>query len=387
MDSLFDSISFSRRDYMRLSACGALTAALAQSSSSAEAAPPQSPTERLTLEHCLQLTPFDMAQRSTLAINSHRFLLQSADSIKDGGLRKAVSQIIQQPAPLVLGRFLTNDAKEAVKQQLVADGLLKPEIAVSQLFPPAKSVNEPAQPFLSAPGSGYMSHHAYPGGLNVHVALNVRSSLGLFAGYHDTFGVSLNRDTVLAAQLLHDLHKPWVFQWQTDGSLLPEYTVAGTGAHHILSIAESLHRGIPADVVIAQASAHDHPGTPADEEKVVGYLKAGAIIAGINPTQAGLLTSDGKTVALPRKIESFVTHLGDHDWILSVPAAQWTIALLGEIAREDYKMTAEDLKSAKFNGFRNYVFSQTTMIGLHQTHAMAGRDAVRSTVHNLVVPL
>jgi hypothetical protein len=219
------------------------------------------------------------------------------------------------------------------------------------------------------------------------VALNVRSSLGLFAGYHETFGFTLDRDVVLAAQLLHDLHKPWVFQWQTDASALPEYTVAGTGDHHILGIAESLYRGLPPDVVVAQACAHDNPGTPEDEAKVVGYLKAGAIIAGVNPVLAGLLTSDGKTVVQPRKIEGFVTHLGDHDWVLAVPAAHWTIDLLGEIAREDYQMTAADLKTAKFNSFRNYVFSQTTMIGLHQTHAMGGRDAVRASVHALVEPV
>jgi hypothetical protein len=218
------------------------------------------------------------------------------------------------------------------------------------------------------------------------VALNVRSSLGLFSGYHDTFGIALDRDVVLAAQLLHDLHKPWVFQWQTDASSLPEYTIAGTGGHHILGIAESLFRGLPPDVVVAQASAHDHPGTPEDEAKVVGYLRAGAIIAGINPIRAGVLAHDGATVSLPRKIEGFVTHLGDHDWILAVPAAHWSIDLLGEIAAEDYKMATDDLKSAKFNGFRNYIFSQLTMIGFHQMHAMAGRDAVRAAVHNLVAP-
>jgi hypothetical protein len=97
--------------------------------------------------------------------------------------------------------------------------------------------------------------------------------------------------------------------------------------------------------------------------------------------------SGGTTVFLPRTIESFVTHLGDHDWILAVPAAHWTIDLLSEIAAEDYQMSAFDLKSAKFNAFRNYVFSQTTMIGLHQTYALAGRDAVRKAVHTLVVPV
>ena len=38
----------------------------------------------------------------------------------------------------------------------------------------------------------------------------------------------------------------------------------------------------------------------------------------------GLLEKDGKTLPMPRRIEGFVTHLADHDWVISVPAAQWT---------------------------------------------------------------
>jgi hypothetical protein len=386
MDKSLDSNSYSRRDYLRLSAFGALAATAAQLPSPAMAAPAVETPARLTLDQCLRLSPLEMAEKSAIVVGANHFLLKSADGIKDRGLRTTVGQILRQPAPTVLTRMRSDDEKEAIRQQLLAEGLLKTDVTVDRLFPPSTNPNEQPQPFLSAPGSGYTSHHAYPGGLNVHVALNVRSSLGLFSGYHDTFGIALDRDVVLAAQLLHDLHKPWVFQWQTDASSLPEYTIAGTGGHHILGIAESLFRGLPPDVVVAQASAHDHPGTPEDEAKVVGYLRAGAIIAGINPIRAGVLAHDGATVSLPRKIEGFVTHLGDHDWILAVPAAHWSIDLLGEIAAEDYKMATDDLKSAKFNGFRNYIFSQLTMIGFHQMHAMAGRDAVRAAVHNLVAP-
>ena len=54
----------------------------------------------------------------------------------------------------------------------------------------------------------------------------------------------LDRDVVLASQLLHDLHKPWVFQWQADGTCRKEEPLAATGEHHVLSIAESLRRGL-----------------------------------------------------------------------------------------------------------------------------------------------
>ena len=40
------------------------------------------------------------------------------------------------------------------------------------------------------------------------------------------FGLKLDRDVVLASQLLHDLHKPWVFQWQADGTCRKEEPLA-----------------------------------------------------------------------------------------------------------------------------------------------------------------
>lgn len=81
----------------------------------------------------------------------------------------------------------------------------------------------------------------------------MRLSAAIHEYYEKTFNFALDRDVVLAAQLLHDLHKPWVFQWQKDASSRTEETLAGTGEHHILSIAESLNQGLPAEVVVAQA--------------------------------------------------------------------------------------------------------------------------------------
>ncbi|WP_299722579.1 hypothetical protein [Megasphaera sp.] len=55
----------------------------------------------------------------------------------------------------------------------------------------------------------------------------------------------------LAGQLLHDIMKTFVFQWQPGGASLKEYTIAGQGAHHVLSIAESMYRSLPAEEVVA----------------------------------------------------------------------------------------------------------------------------------------
>ncbi|WP_337517955.1 hypothetical protein [Megasphaera sp.] len=55
----------------------------------------------------------------------------------------------------------------------------------------------------------------------------------------------------LAGQLLHDIMKTFVFQWQPRGASLNEYTSAGQGAHQVLSIAESMYRSLPAEEVVA----------------------------------------------------------------------------------------------------------------------------------------
>lgn len=386
MDHLFTDKDMSRRAFLRLSACAAGAAALTQVPGLAFGAGAPQAAAAVALEECLQLSPLAMAEKSAAGQAGYRFLLAAADEIADRSLRAAVDGILRSPAPTLMARYRGEEEREALRQALVSAGLLNAAVTAEQLLPPLAAPDQAPQPFAAAPGSGYASHHAYPGGLAVHTALNVQSSLGLYKGYFDTYGFKLNRDTVLAAQLLHDLAKPWVFQWREDAASLPEYTIAGTGAHHILGIAESIHRGLPAEVVVAQASAHDNAGTPADEARLVGYIKAAAIIAGQDPVAAGLLAPGAATVALPRRIEAFVTYLGDHDWVISVPAAKWVIGLLEVLAVADYGLKAADLKAGRFNTFRNYVFSQATMIGLYQTYASGGQESLRAAVRTIVVP-
>lgn len=387
MDNLFADKELSRRAFLRLSACASGAAVLTQVHGlTFGAAPGEAACGRISMEECLSLAPQAMAARSAVVQAGYKFLLAAADEIADKGLSETVNEILLSPAPTLMAEYQTDKDRDGLRRKLVDAGLLKAAVAVDQLFPPLARPDRPPQPFVSAPGSTYDSHHAYPGGLVVHTALNVKSSLSLCQGYHDTYGVLLDRDVVLAAQLLHDLHKPWVLQWREDGATLPEHQIAGAGAHHILSLAETIYRGLPAAVIIAQASAHDNAGTPADEARLVGYIKAAAIIAGKDPVAAGLLAANGATVALPRRIEPFVTYLGDHDWNFSVPAARWTIGLLEVLAVADYGMSAADLKNGRFNTFRNYVFSQATMIALYQTYVVGGSDGLRAAVHGLVGP-
>lgn len=338
------------------------------------------------LEECLALAPRDMAERSAPVGRAWKYLRATAATIKNPGLRAKVMAVLDDPAPTLLAR-LDSQARSEVFQELTAKGWLKDrEDGPDTFLPPARDARRAPQPFLSAPGSGYQSHHSYPGGLVTHTAANVRISLSILEAYAEVSGFAPDRDTVLAAQLLHDLHKPWVFQWDASGESRAEKTLAGTGEHHVLGVAESIARGLPAEVVVAQACAHTHPGAEKDEAQVVGWLSAAAVLAGTDPARAGLLAPDGRTLPLPRRVEGFVVHLGDHDFVFSVPAAKWTIATLREVAEKQYGLGGADLAGAKFNALRNYAFSQLTAEALYREYSLAGAEGLARAVARAVRP-
>ena len=386
MSSLMDNMNLdcNRRDFLKMSASA--MAALAATSlafpASAKAAPIKS--TKISLQACLSMDPVTMAEKSSQVKTAYDYLLKTANDIQASGLRHSTIEILRNPAPRLMELYPTEAEKEQVKQQLVALGYLKSSAAYDEFLPPCKSTTRSLIPFYAAPGSGYGSHHSYPGGLATHVAVNVKAALGFFSAYKDVYSLPMSRDTVIVAQTLHDLHKPWVFQWQKNGASRTEYPIAGTGSHHILSLAELIHRQFPAEVIVAQACAHNHPGTPDDEKEVVNWLKAAAILANQDGVSLGLLAKDGQTLPLPRRTEGFITHLGDHDWVLSVPAAKWMIAKLGEIAKQEYRMTAADLQTQTFYAFRNYVFSQATLEQLYIIWTGQGEAALIETVKAMV---
>lgn len=316
-------------------------------------------------------------------MNAWESIKTTGNKINNPSLRSKVLDILHNPAPTLTRRIGTSEKKEIWKE-LTAKGLLN-DVSFADFLPPSSSATTVPQPFYSAPGSGYGSHHAYPGGLATHTNVNTQVSLAIYKGYQDVYGYLLDRDVVIAAQLLHDLHKPWVFQWQKNGASRTERKFAGTGEHHPLGVAESIVRGLPATVCVAQACAHNHPRTPEDEAKVVGWITTAAIIAGVDPVQYGLLEKGGASLPLPRRQEGFVCHLGDHDWVLTVPAAQWTIPLLKTIAQRDYGIKAADSKP--FNKLRNYVFSQATIMKLYQIYASEGEHSLTRTIHSIVSPV
>jgi hypothetical protein len=350
---------------------------------------------KVSLAECLAMTPQDMAKSSKLVMDSWDYIRVGVSTIRDKEIRDKVMGMIENPAPTFVKNMADEASKKAAYDKLTSAGLIK-DVAFEAFLPPTNSPDRSPQPFLSAPGSGYGSHHAYPGGVITHTALNLKVSLALHDGYKDIYDFEMDRDAVVASQVLHDLHKPWVFQWEASNASRTELPLAGTGEHHCYSVAESIYRGLPADICVAQACAHNHPGSDKDEEGPLSWLKAAAVLAGVDPVKHGLLDASEKTLPLPRKMEGFICHLGDHDWVLTVPAAKWTIPVMAEIAGEKYglqmpgdpkNVTPEEAEHVKkFNALRNYVFAQATIMTLYNVYSTKGKEALTDMVTSIVIP-
>ena len=212
------------------------------------------------------------------------------------------------------------------------------------MFPPVLNENTKCpqlpQPFFSAPEStSVFGHHSYPGSLPIHESNNDVADVHLAAEYREVHGhagphgfpvidaddlestgrhshrgsdrdrvdIFIDEDLIVGAPLWHDWAKSIVFQWNADGTEFTELNFGGTGtndnfgaagdsrtgAHHIITIAEEMSRGLSPAFVITMACAHSAP-TSGNEYKVVNWLRAGAIIAQIDPLAKGYLYMDSK---------------------------------------------------------------------------------------------
>jgi hypothetical protein len=292
---------------------------------------------------------------------------------------------------------VTEEVKLSILAKLKEEGLL-PEGGDPQtgIFPPLRNDGGecPHLPLTlsAAPGSGFGSHHSYPGGLAAHEAFNQRNAMNLAALYRTQYGKDtlINQDWVMGSPAWHDWAKMMVFQWNADGTIFDEYNFGGTGradnyrapgdsrtgAHHILGLAETMARGLPPGLVITQASAHAAP-TMGNEYKVVNWLRAAALIARIDPAAKGYLVidKDGKWRLPPLNhlwdgldlnqngqvnflVEYQIHNLSDADFVESIPAVSNAELLLRAVAKQFGYDPAE---TAVYNNeFRNVVLA---MIG------------------------
>ena len=389
-----------------------------------------------------------LADSSPLVRSANQFLIGQARKIRQASVRNQTLDILTNTHSCAKHRvgLAADSAKDAVIAQLTAAGLVNPADATSfpgglrtAIFPPVldESSNCPQlpQPFRSAPGSAFAGHHSYPGGLPVHVSNNDVSDVHLAAQYQSVYGntaahglpqvdqdadedmsgrgdLAIDNDTILAAPIWHDWAKSIVFQWNADGSEFAEFNFGGagstdawgaagdsrTGAHHILSIAEAMSRGLPPLLVITQACAHSAP-TSGNEYKVVNWLHAAAIIARIDAVAAGYLDTDSAGhLRLPAldalgsidltaagqtnlRAEYTLHNLSDADFTYSGPAVASVAVVLAQLAAE-FGYDAGD--TARYNtAYRNPALSYLSAERLLIIYSDQGANGVRRELRRL----
>lgn len=247
-----------------------------------------------------------------------RSLAEEARKLHNHDWQVMALQILDRPRfTVIAGR---KSEEKAIVQALQADGLWDEKNGTPAsgglLFP----TNDP-MPFIASAGGPWTVHHAYPGGLVYHTLFNLKSGLSYAKNYQAVYGVRPDLDLIRASAIWHDSAKTMTLPWKDDGSVPDgEQTIANTAAHHIFAVAEALYRKLPAKFVVVLASAHEAPAPAASRTKLIGFLKAGARIAGV-PFEAAGLTADGKDLAIA-PIEAFIHHFDDGDYDLTIASCQ-----------------------------------------------------------------
>ncbi len=374
-----------------------------------------------------------ISRSSPLAKRSFAYLLRQAATIDDPHLRSETVDALGNRLTCVRHRAgMTLPIKKAVLKNLADAGLIDandetsfPGGLVEGVFPPvldeASQCPRLPQSFIAAPGSAFGGHHSYPGGLAVHEMNNEISAINLAAQYREVYLAPsrdtqgpISNDVIVAAPLWHDWAKVLVFQWHDDGTELAELNFGGngrtdhdgapgdsrTGAHHILGLAESMKRKLPADFVITQASAHSSPSM-GNEYKVVNWLRAAAIVAQIDPVGAGYLAVDREgqlrlpalrqlrglelnsaSPQLPNLLAEYSIHyLSDSDFTYSAPAIHAAELILQKLAAE-FGYDPADVKPYN-NHYRNVVLSNLSAERLLMIYSQKGIEAVRTELRSL----
>jgi hypothetical protein len=354
------------------------------------------PTRRL--EEIVAMSPEDMARASPLVSGIYNELLQTAASLEDPGYRRLMTECIVDPKVTFLEMYRSDGDRRRLFDEMVRLGFFNPEDDPDYVWP--RGHMDP-QTYLTAPSSHNDFYNAHPGGLAVTVAYNIRMADAYTQNYRQVYGVPANRDLPVAALLVHEYPKVWLYQWQQDGSWLEEPRTVYDDtwhAHCIYVTAELMHRRYDARIVMAMAAAHQLSFLEASMdgrrvvtnwrglERVAHFIKAAAVMAQVDPVDYGLLErKNGDMVLAPQPAEQWVTHLADMNWPYAMGAAHlFTWPMLKQIAADDLGMSQTDLDGRPFNQLKNYVWSQLGQIALYEILVREGFDAARSTVNRLV---
>src|SRR5262249_22565115 len=110
----------------------------------------------------------DLARTSTRIMEASEATLAMAGALLEPLLPTKTVEILRNPRTTYRLRSPSPADKAAVREELLAAGLITDRVTVDGIFPPVGDAHEAPQAFWSAPGSTYAGHHSYPGGLVVH---------------------------------------------------------------------------------------------------------------------------------------------------------------------------------------------------------------------------
>lgn len=354
---------------------------------------PQRRVEELTA-----MSPEDMARASRFVCAAYNELLQTAASLEDTGYRRLMTECIVDPKITFLEMYPSDQDRKRLFDEMVRLGFFNPSDGPEHVWP--RGHMQP-QTYLTAPSSHNDFYNAHPGGLAVTVAYNIRMADAYTQNYRQMYGVPANRDLPVAALLVHEYPKVWLYQWQNDGTWLEEPRTVYDDtwhAHCIYVTAELMHRRFDSRIVMAMAAAHQLSYLEASMdgrkvvtnwrglERVAHFVKAAAIMAQVDPVDYGLLErGNGELVLAPQPAEQWVTHMADMNWPYAMGAAHlFTYPMLKQIASDDFGFSDTDLQGRPFNQLKNYVWSQVGQIALYEILVREGFDAARKTVNRMV---
>ena len=353
---------------------------------------------QMRTEEIISMSPERMAKASRLVCASYNELLQTASSLEDPGYRRLMTECIVDPKITFLEMYPSDQDRRRLFDEMVKLGFFNPKDDPDHVWP--RGHMQP-QNYLTAPSSHNDFYNAHPGGLAVTVALNIRMADAYTQNYRQMFGVPANRDLPVAALLVHEYPKVWLYQWQNDASWLEEPRTVYDDtwhAHCIYVTAELMHRRFDSRIVMAMAAAHQLSALEASMdgrnvvakwrglERVAHFIKAAAIMAQVDPVDYGLLERhQGELVLAPQPAEQWVTHLADMNWPYAMGGAHLsTYPMLKQIAADDFGFSDADLAGRPFNQLKNYVWSQLGQIALYEVLVREGFDAARRTINRLV---
>ncbi len=114
--------------------------------------------------------------------------------------------------------------------------------------------------FKIAPGSSFDSHNNFPGGLIIHTLTNIELAIDNIESFKKIYPkLTIDRDNIVAAFLMHDIMKSWIMTWKDDFTSYPDINVEGHKLHHLLIIAQAINDGLDNKLIKIIASIHYHP--------------------------------------------------------------------------------------------------------------------------------